>query len=114
VVVVKKFCLYGKDSNSGDPWIVDVDAAVSVQNEVKIVLGIEESDLRPVYFWGKFLATAISRYYKGQRGRIRLSESMLFIQVFVKKNEDPDWSKYARARYLTNETSVAYLIAKFE
>ncbi len=82
---------------------MDVDAAVFFQNEVKVVLEIEESNLRPLHFCGKFLATALSRYYKGQRGQVLLSDSMLFIRVFVKENEDPDWSKYAQARYLAKE-----------
>jgi hypothetical protein len=53
-----------------------VDAAIILNGEIKIVIEIEESNIRPLHLCGKALATAVSRYYSGQHGRVPLSRAM--------------------------------------
>jgi hypothetical protein len=94
--------LYGGDQPDA-PCIVYADAAVVIRDEIKVVIEVEESNLRPLHLCGKVLGTAVSTYHRGRRGRIPLSDSLLFIQIFVKESEDEAWSKLAQCHYLENK-----------
>ncbi len=97
--------LYGEldDSRQRDPCLCWVDAAILFNGSLQVIVEIEQSDIRPLYFCGKLLATALSRYYKGKRGRFALSDSLLFIQIFERKDDNENWSKYNQCRYLMQE-----------
>jgi hypothetical protein len=94
---------YGKEPPGRNTCMVWVDAAIILNGKIKIVVEIEESNIRPLHLCGKVLATAVSQYYSGQHGHVPLSSSLMFIQVFIKQSEREDWSKLDQCRYLAAE-----------
>jgi hypothetical protein len=95
--------LYGLDSGDGSDHLVEVDAAIILGNEIKVVVEIDKSDLRPVALCGKVLGTAISTHYRLGNTVIGLSESMLFIQVLEKSAANLDTPKARQCKYLERE-----------
>jgi hypothetical protein len=98
----ERVTFYYADPPSNEPSYVWVDASIAVRNEIKIVVEIEQSNITPVQFCGKVLATAASKYYAGRRGRYLLADSLLFIQIFLKKQTNENWSKRQRCLHLQN------------
>jgi hypothetical protein len=80
--------------------LVQPDAILIRGGEIRVVVEIEYSDLRPLYLCGKILATAISRYARYDKRLFPISDSLLFLQVFIKLTEDEEWSKFQQFRYL--------------
>jgi hypothetical protein len=50
---------YGKEPPGHSTCLVSVDAAIILNGEIKIVIEIEESNIRPLHLCGKALATAV-------------------------------------------------------
>lgn len=95
--------LYGEEPPTGGTCLVWVDAAIVLAGEIRIVLEIEESNIRPLNFCGKFLATALSHYHNGPYGRFPIASEVLFIQIFEKRQNSEGWSKYKQCLYLERE-----------
>jgi hypothetical protein len=106
-VLLDKACGGGKPLlnfyGTGDVCLTQVDAAIVVNEQVKAVIEIEETDIRPLVLCGKIMITVVSKYCVWNQNKFPLSASVFFIQIFKKKNEDKDWSKYDQCRYLENE-----------
>ncbi len=60
-----------------------VDIAIVKNGEVRVIIEIEESNVRPVQIFGKFLASAMSSYFiHGERAIIfPIADSVLFVQI---------------------------------
>jgi hypothetical protein len=74
-----------------------------LDGEIRVIVEVENSDIRPLYLCGKVLATAVSQYAKYGGKEIPISDKLLFLQVFRKTSDDEDWSKLARCRYLQSQ-----------
>ena len=69
-----------------------MDAAIVVGGQIKVVVEIEETNVRPLYLCGKVFATALCHYSSRNRKRTDLADSMLFIQV-IKEPEPENGAK---------------------
>jgi hypothetical protein len=96
---------YGEKPPGHHTYLAAVDAALVQNGEIRVVVEIEHSDIRPLYLCGKVLATAISQYGKYGDELLPISEKLLFLQVFAKRVEDEEWSKLSQCRYLENQIS---------
>lgn len=104
--------LYGVDSGCGSRCIAYVDAAIVLEKEIKVVIEIDFSNVRPVALCGKVLGTAISNHFKRKKHRIPLSDSMLFIQVVQHATDKPQSRKLEQCRYLEAEIGSCLVAAK--
>jgi hypothetical protein len=91
--------LYGGEIAGGDSFLASVDAALVVNGEIKVVIGIEFSNVRSLYLCGKVFATALSNYHSRRKLRIPLADKMMFIQVIQHPDGQPQiWSEVAGKR----------------
>jgi hypothetical protein len=103
---------YGLDHGEGSDHIVEVDAAIVFKNEIKVVVEIDASDLRPVALCGKVLATAISNHFRLGKVSIPLSDSLLFIQVVQHSADKTNTSKLRQCKYMAREIKKCLVAAK--
>jgi hypothetical protein len=65
--------------------LCNVDMLIEVEGKAKVIIEIEESDVKPVHIFGKFFASLFSNCYKNMDDRRnksrRLPDSLLFIQI---------------------------------
>jgi hypothetical protein len=82
-----------------------VDALVMCRGRVRVVIEIEESDVKPTQVCGKFLTSALSSHYipKGESA-IRLDTVLWFIQVVNSRDFRDRSRKLSQLRHL--ETSI--------
>jgi len=61
----------------------NVDLLVIQDGKVRVIVEIEESDVKPTQVCGKFLTSALARYYihETEENPIGMHESVTFIQV---------------------------------
>lgn len=77
--LVSLFC---NEQKSRETKYADVDMIILKDGKVKVIIEIEESDIRPVYICGKFLVSALSNYFIHDRhGVIEMDDSVLFLQI---------------------------------
>ena len=77
-----------------------VDAVVLKDGQVKIIIEIEESDIRPVALTGKVIISAQASHYIHQRKSYPIAPRASFIQVIDTKKLSPESSKLAQCRNL--------------
>jgi hypothetical protein len=71
-----------------------VDAMIAKDNKVKVIIEVEESDNTPVRIFGKYLASAFSKYYiRGKDKKDIDDKSVLFIQIIVPKGNQNNSKK---------------------
>jgi len=74
--------LFSNEQKSRGTKYADVDMIILKDGKVKVIIEIEESDIRPVYICGKFLVSALSKYFIHDRyGVIEMDDSVLFLQI---------------------------------
>jgi len=69
--------------------LTNVDSLILKENKIKVIIEIEESNVKPIHLFGKFFASALSSYYSHpseDEGKIGMSNSVLFIQILYTKN----------------------------
>ena len=94
----KHLRLYGGEMAGGDSFLASVDAAVILNDEIRVVMVVELSNVRPLYLCGKVFATALSNYHS-RKVRIPLADRMMFIQVIQHRDLQPRiWSEAAGKR----------------
>ena len=89
----QKIPLYcSKEKGNGTKYC-NVDLLILKDNKIKILIEIEESDIKPIQICGKFLASALSSYYihKSENNEIiEMGDSVTLIQIIdastLKKN----------------------------
>jgi hypothetical protein len=58
-------------------------------DEVKVIIEIEESGFNPVHLFGKFLASAMSKFYIDPDEEIHeMADSVLFIQILLAEGKN--------------------------
>jgi hypothetical protein len=55
--------LYGDEQIGSGSCLVWVDAAIVVNDEIRVLVEIEFSNIRPLYLCGKVFASALCNYY---------------------------------------------------
>ncbi len=58
-----------------------VDLMILKEQKVKVIMEIEESNVKPVHIFGKFLASAMAKYYIYGKEKYEMDEYVLFIQI---------------------------------
>ncbi len=62
----------------------NVDLLITVDNKIKVIIEIEEANIKPTQICGKFLTSALSKYFiheSENNERIGMADSVLFIQI---------------------------------
>lgn len=77
--------LFRGDSKSWETQNCNVDLMFIKDNEIRIIMEIEEANIKPVHICGKFLASALSSHYIYTGDPVVMGESVLFIQVLDTK-----------------------------
>ena len=73
----------------------NVDILIIKDNRVKIIIEIDESNLKPTHICGKFLTSALSLYYihpNDKNEPVEMADSVSFIQVLDISNLDEEFS----------------------
>ena len=76
--------LFTSKEKSRETWYCDVDLLILKDDKIKIIVEIEESNLGPTQVCGKFLTSALTRYYihkKNDDKLIEMNDSVTFIQI---------------------------------
>jgi hypothetical protein len=89
------------------------------KDTVKVIFEIEETDFKPTKVFGKFLTSALSRFYDYGKDSIPLDDEMLFIQILDSIKLKPETKKFKQFEYLAkainerltqNKRAVNYLL----
>lgn len=75
----------------------NVDILILQNNKIKILMEIDESDTKPTQICGKFLTSALSKYYihgpKSNKVEVEMDSSVLFVQIVSAKKLKPESKK---------------------
>ena len=80
----QRISLYAKEKKGLDTRMCDVDLIIEIKRKVKVIIEIEESGFIPTKICGKFLQSAIAKYYiYGPRPETKVpyDDHVSFIQV---------------------------------
>ena len=75
--------LFCSEEKSNKTKYCNVDLLVIHDGKVRIIVEIEESNVRPTQICGKFLTSALTRYYihENEKDLIGMHDSVTFIQI---------------------------------
>lgn len=76
--------LFCEGKKSRETEYCNVDLLVLKKNKIKAIIEIEESNVKPTQICGKFLTSALARYYIHDNKRnepVEMSDSVAFIQI---------------------------------
>lgn len=80
--------LFLTEDKSRDNRLCQVDLMILKNNKIKIIIEIEESNIKPTQILGKLFASTIAKYYIHQTenfNKIKMSDDVCFIQVLDTK-----------------------------
>ena len=73
--------LFCDEKKCAETEFCDVDALIVKDGKVKVIIEIEEADIKPNQICGKILTSALSKYYSYKNEKYYFDESVSFIQV---------------------------------
>ncbi len=73
--------LFCSDRKSRETEYCNVDMMVLKDNKIKVIIEIEESNVKPTQVCGKFLTSALSKHYIHRSGKAEMDQSVTFIQI---------------------------------
>ena len=76
--------LFCSEVKSNETEYCNVDLLIIKDDKIRVIIEIEESDVKPTQICGKFLTSALSSYYihgSEENKPIEMDDSVLFIQV---------------------------------
>lgn len=76
--------LFCSENRSRVTEYCNVDLLITVDNKIKVIIEIEEANIKPTQICGKFLTSALSKYFihaSENNERIDMAKSVLFIQI---------------------------------
>ncbi|MBN1363207.1 MAG: hypothetical protein JW976_00230 [Syntrophaceae bacterium] len=76
--------LFISEERSRETQYCNVDLLITVNDRIRVIIEIEEADIKPTQICGKFLASALTHYFiheSENNERIGMAKSVLFIQV---------------------------------
>jgi len=96
----QKISLFLTNDNTADSRLCQVDMMILKDNEIKIIIEIEESNIKPVQIFGKLFASTLAKYYihETEDNVISMADDVCFIQVIdtkdlKKKSKKPEQLK---------------------
>ncbi len=90
---VPLFCLEGKSRKTR---YCMVDMLMMKDDKIRVIIEIEESNVKPVQICGKFLASALASYYihrSENNTPVGMSDSVLFVQILDASKLEENTSK---------------------
>ena len=78
---ISLFCVEDPAKKSRKTKYCDVDLLIAKDRQVKVIVEIEESNVRPTQGFGKFLASASSTHYIHGTEIYQMADEVLFIQI---------------------------------
>ena len=107
--------LFVSENKSRKTEYCNVDLLVLKKGKIKIIVEIEESNLKPTQVCGKYLTSALSRYYiqesEGNK-RIEMDDEVTFIQIMDVASLDEERTKKFRQWMNLRESIRATLPVK--
>ncbi len=98
--------LFVSEEKSRSTKYCDVDLLVLKEGKIKIIIEIEETNIKPIQICGKFLASALSQYYihKSMNANpVGMHNSVTFIQILdSSKLKTDETSKFKQRENLEN------------
>ncbi|MGA2681490.1 MAG: hypothetical protein ABSF44_06785 [Candidatus Bathyarchaeia archaeon] len=76
--------LFFKPVKSRENEFCNVDMMVLKEDKIKLIVEIEESNVKPTQVCGKFLTSALAKYYihySGENKPIEMDENVTFLQI---------------------------------
>jgi len=75
--------LFCSDDKKNETEYCNVDMLIIREDKVRVIIEIEEADIKPTQICGKFLTSALSSYFihESEKDPIPMDDSVLFIQV---------------------------------
>lgn len=76
--------LFCTDTKSNETEYCNVDLLILKDKKIRVIVEIEEADVTPIQIFGKFLASALSRYFihkTEEDAPIGMGNSVSFIQI---------------------------------
>src|ERR1039458_8254185 len=104
----QKIQLFCTDASSYKSCLCHVDAAILFNDQVKVIIEVEESDIRPVHLCGKVFVSALATHYIHRKKPYRMADTVFFVQVIDTSDKPDNASKLPQCRYL--ETSIQNLL----
>lgn len=95
--------LYGDEQIGSGSCLVWVDAALVVNDEIRVLVEIEFSNVRPLYLCGKVFASTLCNYYSRRKQTIDLADSVIFVQMIQQFTSE---SKRQQCEYLVKEINL--------
>jgi hypothetical protein len=80
--------LFLTEDKSNETEICNVDIMFVKNNRIKVIIEIEETNIKPTQILGKFMASALAKYYihnLSNNEKILMSENVCFIQILDTK-----------------------------
>jgi len=102
------FCLY---KNLSKNEYCNVDLLIHKDNKIKVIIEIEEANIKPTQICGKFLTSALSSFYiheKKVRNTFKMDDKLLFIQILDTSNLEKGTHKIEQWRNI--EESITQII----
>jgi hypothetical protein len=92
--------LFHNQAKSRAAEYCNVDLAIIKNKKIKIIIEIEESNVKPTQICGKFLTSALSKYYIHQNENYPLDPNVTFIQIVDDSKLQEDTQKYTQLKAL--------------
>ncbi len=73
--------LFCNDRKSRETEYCNVDMMILKGSRIKVIIEIEESNVKPTQVCGKFLTSALSKHYLHPSGKAEMDKSVTFIQI---------------------------------
>ncbi len=73
--------LFCNEKKSRETEYCNVDMMILKDNKIKVIIEIEESNIKPTQICGKFLTSALSKHYLHQSEKAEMDKSVTFIQI---------------------------------
>jgi len=103
--------LFCSEKKSNQTEYCNVDLLIVKSNKIKVIIEIEEANIKPTQICGKFLTSALSSCYIGQYNDskpVSMDDTVLFIQILDKSKLKDETDKLEQCRNI--EESITQII----
>ena len=91
--------LFCSDVRSYATRYTSVDLMIIKEGNIKVIIEIEESNVKPLHLFGKYLASAMAKYHIYGQNEYKMDDSVVFIQILDTSKQK---SKSVRNKQLDN------------
>ncbi|HEB35861.1 hypothetical protein LCGC14_0616560 [marine sediment metagenome] len=103
--------LFCSEKKSNQTEYCDVDLLIVKSNKIRVIIEIEEANIKPTQICGKFLTSALSSCYIGKyndNNPVNMDDAVLFIQILDTSNLEEGTHKIEQWRNI--EESITQII----